>query len=88
MLKGYMQEKGIHYNESFSPTISQVMLRIVMALTSMPGFSSWDLDATSAFVSAVLSDDEVVYTEAIPVFLGVKGQMLETFTHFVRFSHL
>jgi hypothetical protein len=78
-----MQEKGTHYNESFPPTISQVILCIVMVVTSIPGFSSWDLDATSAFVSAVLSDDEVVYTEAIPVFLGVKGQMLETFTHFV-----
>ncbi len=54
VVKGYMQEKGIHYNESFSPTISQVTLRIVMALTSMSGFSSWDLDATSAFVSTVL----------------------------------
>jgi hypothetical protein len=31
----------------------------------MQGFSSWDLDTTSAFVSAVLTDDEVVYMEAI-----------------------
>jgi hypothetical protein len=38
VVKGYMQEKGIHYDESFSPTISQVTLRIVMALTSMPDF--------------------------------------------------
>ena len=83
MVKGYMQEKGIHYNESFSPTISQVTLRIVMALTSMPGFSSWDLDATSAFVSAVLPDDEVVYMDAIPGFPLPKGKCL-TFTHIVR----
>jgi hypothetical protein len=26
VVKGYMQEKGIHYNESYSPTISQVSL--------------------------------------------------------------
>ena len=76
VVKGYMQEKGIHYNESFSPTISQVTLRIVMALTSMPGFSSWDLDATSAFVSAVLPDDEVVYMDAIPGFPLPKGKCL------------
>ena len=31
VVKGYMQEKEIHYNESFSPTISQVTLRRVMA---------------------------------------------------------
>jgi hypothetical protein len=79
--KGYMQEKGIHYNESFSPTISQVTLRIVMVLTSMPGFSSWALDATSAFVSAVLSDDEVVYMDAIPGFPLPKGKCLILYTH-------
>ena len=47
-----------------------------MALTSMPGFSSWDLDATSAFVSAVLPDDEVVYMDAIPGFPLPKGKCL------------
>ena len=35
VVKGYMQEKGIHYNESFSTTISHVTLRIVMILTRM-----------------------------------------------------
>ena len=74
VVKGYMQEKGIHYDESFSPTISQVTLCIVMDLTSMTGFSSWDLDATSAFVSVVLPDDEVVYMDAIPGF--PKGKCL------------
>jgi hypothetical protein len=76
VVKGYMQEKGIHYSESYSPTISQVSLRIVMALTSMPGFSSWDLDATSAFVSAKLPADEMVYMEAIPGFPLPKGKCL------------
>ena len=76
VVKGYMQEKGIHYSESYSPTISQVSLRIVMALTSMPGFSSWDLDATSAFVSAELPADEMVYMEAIPGFPLPKGKCL------------
>jgi hypothetical protein len=76
VVKGYMQEKGIHYIESYSPTISQVSLRIVMALTSMPGFSSWDLDATSAFVSAKLPADEMVYMEAIPGFPLPKGKCL------------
>ncbi len=76
MAKGYVQDKGLHYNESFSPTISQVTLRIIMALTSVPGFSSWDSDATSAFVSAVLPVDEVVYMEGIPGFPLPKGKCL------------
>jgi hypothetical protein len=40
----------------------------------MSGFSSWDLDATSAFVSTVLPDDEVVYMETIPGFPLPKGK--------------
>ena len=42
----------------------------------MPGFSSWDLDDTSTFVSAVLPDDEVVYMESIPGFPLPKGKSL------------
>jgi hypothetical protein len=51
VVKGYMQNQGVHYTQSISPTISQVSLCIVMVLTSMKGFRSWDLDTTSAFVS-------------------------------------
>jgi hypothetical protein len=76
-VKGYMQQQGVHYTQSFSPTISQVSLRIVMALTSMKGFRSWDLDATSAFVSAPLPEGEMVYMEQIPGFPLPKGKRLK-----------
>ncbi len=43
--------------------------------------------ATSAFALAVLPDDEMVYMAAIPGFPRVcKGQVLETFTHIIRFG--
>jgi hypothetical protein len=48
----------MNYTQSFSTTISQVSLCIVMTLTSMKGFKSWGLDATSVFVSAPLSETE------------------------------
>ena len=35
VVKGYMKQQDVHYTQSFSPTISQVTLRIVMELTSM-----------------------------------------------------
>jgi hypothetical protein len=47
-----------------------------MTLTRMTGFSSWDLDVTSAFVSAKLPTDEMVYMEAIPGFTLPKGKCL------------
>jgi hypothetical protein len=40
VVKGYMQQQGAHFTQSFSPTISQVSLCIVMTLTSMKGFRS------------------------------------------------
>jgi hypothetical protein len=74
VVKGYIQQQGVHYTQSFSPTISQVSLRIVMVLTSMKGFRSWDLDATSVFVSAPLPEGETVYMEQIPGFPIPKGK--------------
>ncbi len=70
VVKGYMQQQVVHYTQSFSTTISQVSLciTIVMTLTSMKGFRSWDLDVTSAFVSAPLPEGETVYMEQIPGF--------------------
>jgi hypothetical protein len=40
VVKGHMQQQGVRYTQSFSPTISQFSLRIVMSLTSMKGFRS------------------------------------------------
>ncbi len=78
IVKGYMQQQGVHYTQSFSPTIkAQVSLRIVMVLTSMKGFRSWDLDATSAFVSAPLPEGETVYMEQIPGFPLPKSKCLK-----------
>jgi hypothetical protein len=72
-----MQQQDVHYTQSFSQTISQVSLRIVMTLTNMKGFRSWDLDATSDFVSAPLPEGETVYMEQIPGFPLPKGKCLK-----------
>jgi hypothetical protein len=64
--RGFEQRKGVDYFQSFSPTVSQVSLRLVLTLTVSPGFLSVDLDATSAFISAPLQDNEQVYMTAVP----------------------
>ena len=64
--RGFEQRKGVDYFQSFSPTASQVSLRLVLALTASPGFLSVDLVATSAFISAPLQDNEQVYMTAVP----------------------
>ena len=42
--KGFMQKKGIDYFASFSPTASQISIRIVYSITSLPGWFTLDLD--------------------------------------------
>ena len=64
--RGFEQRKGVDYFHSFSPTASQVSLRLVLALTASPDFLSVDLDATSAFISAPLQGNEQVYMTAMP----------------------
>jgi len=56
---GYQQEKGRDYFESFSPTCSHSTIRLILALTSVPGWHSLDLDAVCAFVSSDLAKGSV-----------------------------
>jgi hypothetical protein len=51
VVKGYLQKRTSDFS-SFSPTTSQVTLRVIFALTAMVGFKSSDLDVTCAFISA------------------------------------
>ena len=44
--QGFQRRKGIDYLHSFSPTASYVTIRLIMALTAIAGFFSYDLDAT------------------------------------------
>ena len=62
---GYQQRKGIDYFESFSPTASHTSIRLLLALTALPGFKSIDWDVTCAFISAVLK--EPVYMRYLTV---------------------
>jgi len=58
---GYQQEKGRDYFESFSPTCSHSTIRLVLALTTVPGWYLLDLDAVCAFISSDLAPGERVY---------------------------
>ena len=51
----WVQEKGRNYFGSFSPTCSHSIIRLVLALTSVPGWHSLDLDAVCVFISSDLA---------------------------------
>ena len=44
----------IDYFESFAPTAAHITIRLVLAITAVPGFFSYDYDAVCAFNSAPL----------------------------------
>jgi hypothetical protein len=58
--------KDIDYFESFAPTDSHITIRLVLAVTAIPGFFSYDYDAVCAFISAPLPVSERVYMKAVP----------------------
>ena len=73
---GYRQRKGVDYFETFSPTSSYVSIRLVLALTALPFWYSFDLDAVCAFISAPLPPDELVYLKPIEGFPLPPGKCL------------
>ncbi len=64
--KGYLQKKDIDYFESFVPTASHITIRLVLAITAIPGFFSYDYDAVCVFISSPLPVSERVYMKAVP----------------------
>ena len=73
---GYRQRKGVDYFETFSPTSSYVSIRLVLALTALPFWYSYDLDAVCAFISAPLPPNELVYLKPIEGFPLPPGKCL------------
>jgi hypothetical protein len=63
-----MQRKGVNYFDTFSPTSPYVSTRLVLALTALPFWYSFDLDAVCAFISAPLPPSEIVYLKPIEGF--------------------
>ena len=74
--KGYLQKRTSDFS-SFSPTASQVTLRVILALTAMLGFKSCDLDATCAFISAPLPKGQKLYLKPIEGYSLPKGKGLK-----------
>ena len=77
--KGYLQKKDIDYFESFAPTASHITIRLVLAITAVPGFFSYDYDAVCAFISAPLPASERVYMKAIPGYPLKDDECLELY---------
>ena len=59
--KGYSQEEGIDYGETFSPIARLQGVMTLLAYVAYKGFKVYQIDVKSAFLNGIL--DEEVYIE-------------------------
>jgi hypothetical protein len=64
--RGFTQQEGIDYSETFSPVIKQAIVRLVFSIAVLYGWKIHQLDIHNAFLNGVL--DEEVYMKQPPGF--------------------
>lgn len=64
--RGFTQEYGISYRETFAPTIRLSALKTIIALAAKHGWKLHNMDVVAAFLAETLPKDEVVYIRFPP----------------------
>ena len=59
--RGFMQEEGVDYTETYSPTVRFESIRMMLAAAALEGMQMEQMDVTTAFLYATL--EEEVYLE-------------------------
>jgi hypothetical protein len=54
--KGYSQEQGIDYNETFAPVVKYKSLRIILALVAIKDYELTQMDVNTAFLNAQIKE--------------------------------
>ena len=74
--KGYSQQPGINYNETFAPVARLYIIRALIALAAQKGWNIYQLDVKSVFLNGVL--EEEIYVEQPQGFInkGNEGKVL------------
>ena len=65
-MKGYIQDEGINYDETFSHVTMMEVIIILIAFTSYMGFNLIHLDVKSTFLNGYFKEE--VYVKQPPSF--------------------
>ena len=55
--KGYVQEEGIDYGETFSPIARLEGVRTLLAYSAYKGFKVYQMDVKSTFLNGILEEE-------------------------------
>jgi len=61
VVKGYSQEAGIDFTETFAPVSRHEIMKLLLALAAQNGWYIFQLDVKSAFLNGVLNEE--IYVE-------------------------
>jgi hypothetical protein len=67
VVRGFSQQHGIDYDETFSPVIKPATIRVVLSIAASRHWSTHQLDVKNAFLHGHL--DEIVYCKQPPSFV-------------------
>ena len=67
--KGFNQVKGIHFKETFAPTLHKTSMRTMLAFILSQGWHVHQFDVKTAFLIPQLPEDEVVYMRLPPGYI-------------------
>ncbi|GJS38484.1 retrovirus-related pol polyprotein from transposon TNT 1-94 [Tanacetum coccineum] len=59
-MRGYRQEEGIHFEESFAPVARMEAIRIFLAYSAHKSFTVYQMDVKTAFLHGSLKEEVYV----------------------------
>ena len=57
MAKGYLQQFGLDYDETFNLVVKPIIVRLLLALAMQDGWELRQLDVNNAFLHGILKEE-------------------------------